>query len=100
MRVCALAPQLRQAMPTRDEPACEFLAIEELFAGKMGRFQKQLGGALSGLSAYLICVASAVKQNFDYPVPEPVRAGRRLAVAMPSVASRSRALRRRSAPVL
>jgi predicted nucleotidyltransferase component of viral defense system len=37
MRACALAPQLRQAMPIGDEPACEFpvLAIEELFAGKI-----------------------------------------------------------------
>jgi len=37
MRACALAPQLRQAMPIGDEPACEFpvLAIAELFAGKI-----------------------------------------------------------------
>jgi len=37
MRACALAPQLRQAIPIGDEAACEFpvLAIEELFAGKI-----------------------------------------------------------------
>jgi hypothetical protein len=37
MRACALEPQLRQAIPIGDEPACEFLvlAIEELFAGKI-----------------------------------------------------------------
>jgi hypothetical protein len=34
MRACALAHQLRQAIPIGDEAACEFpiLAIEELFA--------------------------------------------------------------------
>lgn len=37
MRSCALLPQLRQAIPIGDEPACEFpvLAIEEVFAGKI-----------------------------------------------------------------
>ena len=37
MRACALAPQLRQAVPIGDEPACEFpvLAVEEVFAGKI-----------------------------------------------------------------
>lgn len=37
MRACALPPQLRQAIPIGDEPACEFpvLAIEEVFAGKI-----------------------------------------------------------------
>jgi predicted nucleotidyltransferase component of viral defense system len=37
MRACALAPQVRQAMPIGDEAACEFpvLAIEELLAGKI-----------------------------------------------------------------
>ena len=36
MRACALEPQLRQAVPIGDEPACEFpvQAIEEVFAGK------------------------------------------------------------------
>lgn len=36
MRACALVPQLRQAIPIGDEPACEFpvLAIEEVFAGR------------------------------------------------------------------
>lgn len=37
MRASAFAPQLRQAIPIGDEPACEFpvLAIEEVFAGKI-----------------------------------------------------------------
>lgn len=37
MRVCALAPQLHQAIPIGDEAECEFpiLAIEEAFAGKI-----------------------------------------------------------------
>lgn len=37
MRACALAPQLSQAIPIGEEPACQFLvlAIEEVFAGKI-----------------------------------------------------------------
>jgi predicted nucleotidyltransferase component of viral defense system len=37
MRACALAPQLRQAIPIGNEAACEFpvLAIEEVLAGKI-----------------------------------------------------------------
>ena len=37
MRACAIAPQLREAIPIGDEAECEFpvLAIEELFAGKI-----------------------------------------------------------------
>jgi predicted nucleotidyltransferase component of viral defense system len=36
-RACALPPQLRQAIPIGEEPACEFpvMAVEELFAGKI-----------------------------------------------------------------
>ena len=37
MRVCALAPQLRQAMPIGDEPACEFPVLAVLFGSTLNR---------------------------------------------------------------